>query len=89
MGTFPVRAAGRETLVRVKHSEFARAAADVLGEAGASSYLSDLTLAGVGYRTANEALAEGFRHQEVWDALVDELGLPASTRWHHRRSLEE
>ncbi|MGC5616154.1 DUF3046 domain-containing protein [Georgenia sp. Z1491] len=73
----------------MKRSEFAAVAREVLGEATASSYLADLTLAGVGYRTAEEALEQGYRPRDVWDAVVDELGLDASTRWHHRRELDE
>ncbi|MGC5626803.1 DUF3046 domain-containing protein [Georgenia sp. Z1344] len=73
----------------MKRSQFTAVAREVLGEATASSYLADLTLAGVGYRTANEALEQGVRPQDVWDAMVDELGLPDSARWHHRREIDE
>lgn len=73
----------------VKRSQFISAARDVLGDAAASSYLADLSLAGVGYRTADDALAQGYEPKVVWDALVDELGLDESVRWHHRRELDE
>ena len=73
----------------MKRSQFTATAREVLGEAAASSYLSDLTLAGVGYRTAQEALDQGERPQTVWDALVDELDLGESARWHHRREPED
>lgn len=73
----------------MKRSQFTQVAREVLGEAAASSYLSDLTLPGVGYRTAREALDQGERPQAVWDALVDELDLGEPARWHHRREPED
>jgi hypothetical protein len=61
-------------------SEFDRAVADEFGPLG-SALLSDLVLAGVGGRTARDALRDGVPAREVWLALCAEADVPQARRY--------
>lgn len=61
-------------------SEFDRAVEAEFG-VRARSVLDDLTLAGVGYRTASEALQAGVPTREVWYALCEEADVPPARRY--------
>ncbi|GAA3034969.1 DUF3046 domain-containing protein [Microbacterium dextranolyticum] len=63
----------------MRRSEFHRAVDDEFG-ARATSVLTDLTLGGVGYRTAAQAIADGVDPRIVWRALCDETEVPESRR---------
>jgi len=63
----------------VRRSEFQRAVADEFGSR-ATAVVTDLTLAGVGHRTATQALADGTPPREVWLALCAEADVPDSRR---------
>ncbi len=61
-------------------SEFRRAVDAEFG-ARASSVVADLTLRGVGHRTAADALADGVPPRDVWLALSEEMDVPLSRRY--------
>lgn len=63
----------------MRRSEFTRAVDAEFG-ARAASVVADLTLGGVGHRTAAEALADGVDPREVWIALCVEADVPQSRR---------
>lgn len=63
----------------MRRSEFQRAVADEFGARG-TSILTDLTLSGVGNRTAQQALADGAEPRDVWLALCAETDVPESRR---------
>ena len=65
--------------IDVRRSEFTRAVAAEFG-ARASSVTSDLVLRGVGYRTAEQALADGEDARVVWLALCEEADVPLARR---------
>lgn len=65
----------------MKLSEFQRAVSDEFGSAYGQTLLTDLVLADLGGRTANEAIAAGLPPREVWIALCKETGVPSS-RWY-------
>lgn len=64
----------------MRRSEFTRAVDAEFGTRG-SSVIRDLVLAGVGYRTAAEAIEAGEPPREVWLALCDEADVPAERRY--------
>jgi hypothetical protein len=68
----------------VKHSEL-RAAMDAAFGRRASSVAADLVLAPLDGRTADQALADGARPDDVWAAICEINELPEELRWHHRR----
>ncbi|MBN9214054.1 MAG: signal transduction histidine kinase [Microbacterium sp. SCN 70-200] len=63
----------------MRRSEFQRAVDDEFG-LRAVSLLSDLSLSGVGHRTAVQALADGVDPRDVWLALCVETDVPESRR---------
>lgn len=63
----------------MRRSEFLRAVDDEFG-ARATSVVSDLSLGGVGYRTAAQALADGVDPREIWSALCVEADVPEERR---------
>ena len=63
----------------MRRSEFARAVADEFGARG-ESLLTDLTLSGIGGRTAEDALAAGVPPKDVWLALCAEMDVPLERR---------
>ena len=65
----------------MKRSEFAQLAEHVFGPALAATYTRELVLEGAGFRTAEQAMAEGESVRQVWTALCDELEVPESRRW--------
>ena len=64
----------------VRRSEFTRALENEFG-ARAAMIMADLSLPGVGNRTAAEAIDAGTPPREVWLALCAEMDVPAE-RWH-------
>lgn len=63
----------------MRRSEFQRAVDDEFG-ARAAFVVTDLSLSGVGSRTAAQALADGVPPREVWLALCIEADVPGSRR---------
>lgn len=64
----------------MRRSEFRRAVDSEFG-LRAASVLSDVSLGGVGHRTASEALSDGVAPREVWLALCAEMDVPESRRY--------
>ena len=62
----------------MKLSEFQRAVVDEFGSGYGQALLTDLVLAELGSRTAQEAIAAGIAPREVWIALCRETGVPQS-----------
>lgn len=62
-------------------SEFWDLVDDEFGALHGRSLIRDQVLAGVGYRTAQQALDRGDEPREVWAALCDEMDVPAARRW--------
>lgn len=75
-----------ETLadMAMRISEFWANVDDVFGAVRGRSLASDLSLTGVGSRTAAAALDEGVAPQRVWDALCAEMDLPETYRFLHQ-----
>ena len=63
----------------MRRSEFARAVDDEFGARG-ESLLTDLTLSGIGGRTAEDALAAGVPPKDIWFALCAEMDVPLERR---------
>ena len=63
----------------MRRSEFIRAVDDEFGGQGAS-LIADLALAGVGHRTAAQALADGIDPRDIWLALCIETDVPPARR---------
>lgn len=63
----------------MRRSEFGRAVEAEFGARGAS-LIVDLALAGLGHRTAAEAIADGVEPRDVWLALCAETDVPVSRR---------
>lgn len=59
----------------------------VFGETYARSLGSDLVMAALAGRTAEQALADGVSPREVWDAVCDATGQDDATRWIHREDV--
>lgn len=64
----------------MKLSEFQTAVDDEFGSAYGSVVVNDLVLAGVGDRTAREALAAGVPARDVWLALCEATDVPPARR---------
>ena len=64
----------------MKLSEFQIAVDEEFGPGYASVVVNDLVLAGVGGRTAREALAAGVAPREVWLALCEATDVPPERR---------
>ena len=64
----------------MRRSEFDRAVRDEFGVGGGALIL-DLVLAGVGSRTAVQALDDGVAPREVWLALCEEMDVPPERRY--------
>jgi Protein of unknown function (DUF3046) len=64
----------------MRRSEFDRAVSDEFG-AGGVGLIVDLVLAGVGSRTAAEALKSGVSPRDVWLALCEEMDVPPERRY--------
>lgn len=62
----------------MKLSEFQRAVVDEFGSGYGQALLTDLVLAELGGRTAQEALSAGIPPREVWIALFRDTGVPQS-----------
>ena len=63
----------------MRRSEFLRAV-ETEFQARASSLVNDLSLTGVGGRTAVETLADGTPPREIWLALCAEMDVPENRR---------
>ncbi|GAA3759024.1 DUF3046 domain-containing protein [Microbacterium kribbense] len=63
----------------MRRSEFHRAVEAEFGTAGAA-LVADLTLPGMGERTAAAALDAGIEPRDVWLALCSETDVPESRR---------
>lgn len=64
----------------MKLSEFQTAIDDEFGPMYGSVVVNDLVLAGVGGRTARQALAAGVPPRDVWLALCDAADVPPARR---------
>ena len=64
----------------MRHTEFWARMDAALGESYARSWADMHVMAELGGRTASEALADGVPPKEVWAAVWQTLGLPASQR---------
>ncbi len=65
---------------RVRHTEFWDRMDHALGHASARSWASLTGIAGLGGRTAQEALDAGVAPKEVWAEVHRFLGLPATLK---------
>ena len=54
--------------------------AEAFGARSAEVFAQDHVLSRLGNRTVNEALAAGTPAREVWDAVCEEMALPARLR---------
>ena len=66
-------------------SEFWEALEQVFGPALGHSLVQDLYISGL-VGTPGEALARGVKPDEVWEALIAEVGAGEEARWIHRSS---
>lgn len=64
----------------MRRSEFLRAVDDEFG-ARAGALMTDLVLASIGHRTAQQALDAGMPPREVWLALCAETDVPPERRY--------
>ena len=64
----------------MRRSEFDRAVATEFGPR-ASALLFDLVLPTIQDRTAAQAIADGVPPRDVWDALCEEMDIPAERRY--------
>ena len=64
----------------VRHTEFWSRMEHHLGESYARVWASQHVMSALGSRTAIEALDDGYSPKEVWRAVWEALGLPASER---------
>ncbi|WP_210478780.1 DUF3046 domain-containing protein [Naasia sp. SYSU D00948] len=64
-------------------SEFRIAVAEEFGDAYGRALVRELVMGELGERTAEQALADGYRPGEVWVALCKATGVPRE-RWHGR-----
>jgi Protein of unknown function (DUF3046) len=67
----------------VRLSEFRIAVAEEFGDAYGRALVRELVIGDLGERTAEQALAAGYRPADVWVALCKETGVPRE-RWHGR-----
>jgi hypothetical protein len=63
----------------MRRSEFARAVTAEFGARG-DALVADLSLAGMSYRTAAQALDDGEDVRDVWLALCEEADVPLARR---------
>ncbi len=64
----------------VRHTEFWTRMEDALGAAYARVWAREHVMAGLGGRTVEEALADGYDAKVVWREVWKTLGLPARDR---------
>ena len=64
----------------MRYSEFRELVDDVFGPQVGRTLVADLSLDGVGDRTAAQALAEGEDPRAVWRALCDAMDVPEAQR---------
>lgn len=64
----------------MRHTEFWARMEHALGPAYARSWAQQFVLAELGERTVTEALESGESPKQVWHAVWESLGLPASER---------
>jgi hypothetical protein len=64
----------------VRHTEFWRRMDQVLTPAYSRTWAHTQVMSSLGGRTVEEALAAGVPPKQVWRAVVEALGLPASER---------
>ena len=64
-------------------SEFRNAVAEEFGDAYGRALVRELVIGELGERTAEQALAAGYRPGQVWIALCQAAGVPRE-RWHGR-----
>jgi hypothetical protein len=67
-------------LAGVRHSDFWRLMDDEFGAAYARTLAGDQVIAALGDRTPAQALADGVRPRDVWDAVCDALHVPPERR---------
>lgn len=65
----------------MRYREFDQLVAEVLGPTQGRVQVTTLHLAGLGDRTAAQALADGEEPAVVWHALADELEIDEAQRW--------
>jgi len=64
----------------MRHTEFWERMETALGRAYARTWASTQVMASLGGRTPEEALSAGIAPKQVWHAVWETLGLPASER---------
>lgn len=64
-------------------SEFWANVDDAFGSARGRSLAMDMTISALDSRTAAQAIEEGVEPQRVWEALVEQMGLPEQYRFWH------
>jgi Protein of unknown function (DUF3046) len=64
----------------VRHSQLDELVRAEFGTAYARTLLRDQVLGALGGRTAEQALADGARPRDVWDALCEALDVPPERR---------
>jgi hypothetical protein len=67
-------------LAAVRHSDFWRLMDDEFGAAYARTLAGDQVIAALGNRTAAQALHDGVRPRDVWDAVCDAMHVPQQRR---------
>jgi hypothetical protein len=65
----------------VRQSQFWTLIDEEFGPAQGRTLVRDHVLAGLGQRTAAQALAAGEPMREIWLALCEDLGVPLERRW--------
>lgn len=64
----------------MRRSDFWARMYDHFGEMYAESFARDYVLDELSSRTVQRALADGYDAKDVWRAVCDEMGIPASER---------
>ncbi|WP_265444545.1 DUF3046 domain-containing protein [Flexivirga meconopsidis] len=64
----------------MKHSEYRRLMSDEFGSAYAGVLGSTHVLQALSDRTPDEALADGVKPRQVWEAICDDLQVPPERR---------
>ncbi len=65
----------------MRMSEFWQLMGDEFGPAYSRTLAADHVVAGLGHRTAEQALTDGEEPRAVWTALCDEFDVPVGRRW--------
>jgi hypothetical protein len=65
----------------VRHSQFWTLVDDEFGRGYGRTLVRDHVIAGLGHRTAEQALAAGEAPRTVWFALCVEMEVPPERRW--------